>query len=301
MKLNNLLLASSTSLILADRRLYNYLLHNAFQGLKKRLEFTIGLKDLEGVYGVGKPSKEQLNESIRKLMRTLVEFETTEQNRKQWHITSLLADAIFDEKDGLLRYRYPETCQILLTDPINLEKCLIQAHFNYKYSNLLYELLATEHYSGKSDYLIELEDLRECLHVEPDKMPNFTDFNRFVLEPALKEINSYASFAVKFDASRKGRKVTQIHFQFASKVPVTKLSVKDIIPPRRPKLFINDPKEELAYAYLLNATTIERRKYFSLAQKKAEKISQETIPEEYFDRPDLWYQWVVKTIQNKKI
>lgn len=301
MKLNNLLLSSSDSLTLADRRLYNYLLHNAFQRLTKKLEFTIKLNELVGVYGIRKPTKEQLNTSLSKLIRTLVEFESIEHNRGQWHITSLLTDAVLNEKDDLLAYRYSETARILLISPINLEKCLIQAHFNYKYSNLLYELLATEHYTGQSDYLIDIEDLRECLQVEPDKMPNFTDFRRFVLDPALTEINSYASFAVKFEIVREGRKVTQLHFQFTSKVPVTKLSVKDIVPPRRPKLFIDDPKEELAYAYLLNTTTIERRKYFSLAQKKAETRNNEIIPEEYFDRPDLWYHWVVKIIKNTEL
>jgi len=297
MEVSNLLLSFGNQLTLADRRLYNYLLHHAFKSLNKTLEHSIKLTDLQGVYGAGMPSLERIKESLRRLMRTLIEFEIEKDNQKNFVVINLLSSAKLNEKNKILNYIYPEFCRLLFTEPVLLEKCLIQAHFTYKYSNLLYEFLAAEYYKGNNFFEIELEDLRAGLHVEQDKMRNFTDFNRFVLEPALKEINSYASFATNFSQIKQGRKVTHLNFEFKNKYPFEKIkSAKQIIPQRRPQLFIDNPQQELAYAYLLNASTQERKRFFNLAQKKAMKAKKENINEELFDCPDLWFRWVVKEV-----
>lgn len=182
-----------------------------------------------------------------------------------------------------------------------LEKCLIQAHFTAKYSNLLYELLANYYYAGENNFQIETEDLRARLKVSNDKMPNFTDFNRYVLMPALDEIHCYASFAVKTDVQRQRRKITHVQFTFTSKTPLSKMKdIKSVVPPKRPPLFIENPAEQFALAFLLNAATEKRRAYFLKAQQRAAaKLNKKpalAIPEQDFDRPDLWYQWVVKEV-----
>jgi hypothetical protein len=290
---SEVLLSSSTALTLADRRLYNYLLLNAYDGIKKKSSFSIELKELQGVYEVGLPPVERVQESLRRLIRTLVEYSIQGKAEYAWRITPLLAEATLDTHKKVIHYCYSENCLFLLTQPILLEKCLVQAHFTAKYSNLLYDLLANEHYAGKNIYQIETEDLRARLKVDSDKMPNFTDFNRYVLMPALNEIHCYASFAVKADFVRQGRKITHVHFTFTCKTPVAKTrNIKSVIPPKRPQLFIESPAEQFALAFLLNASTEQRRHYFKRAQQKAKRA----IPEQDFDRPDQWYRWVVKEI-----
>jgi len=281
----NLFLASSTPLTLADRRLYNYLLRNAFNRFLKQASFKILLTDLIGVYGAGVPSLERLKESFRRLIRTLIEYEVDE----KWIITSLLEKAELDEKSAQVIYSYPAECKRLFYDPFILEKCLIQAHFIQKYSNLLYEILATAHYAKESTLFLEITDLRSRLHIQEGKLINFNDLDRFALTPAIKEINSYASFAVKYHTQRKGMKVIGITFEMHSKREIS--NVENIIPAKHPRLFIDNPEMERAYAYLLNAETNERRKFFDLACKMAGK-KKEKIAEEEFDRPDLWFKWV---------
>lgn len=287
--IKDLLLSSSVSLTLSDRRLYNYLLHHAFEKLPKRLDFEIKLSELQGVYGTGIPPIDRLKESLRRLLRTLIEFETAQKN---WVIISLLEKAELDEIDEQLYYSYPNDIRPLFTDPLTLERCLIQAHFTQKYSNLLYEILGHAHYSEESIVNIEISDLRSRLQIPGSKLINYSDFDRFVLTPATKEINSYASFAVKYHTQRKGMRVTHIIFEMANKrnIVLTE-SAQHIIPSKRPRLFIDDPNVERAYAYLLNSETKERRKFFDLACKFAAKRKQK-INEEEFDRPDLWFRWV---------
>jgi hypothetical protein len=290
--IKNLMVSSASSLTLSDRRLYNYLLSHAFDGLAKQLDFEIELTDLIGIYGTGMPPIERLKESLRRLLRTLIEFETGDE---QWVVMSLLEKAEFDERGSRLFYSYSIYSRRLFLDSITLEKCLIQAHFTQKYSNFLYEILASAHYAGEERLVIEIADLRSALHVPFNKLANYSDFDRFVLIPASKEINSHASFATKYHTDRKGMKVTHVVFEMTAKRNVATESAIEIIPPKRPRLFIDDPQVEAAYAYLLNAETKIRRKYFDMACKRAVK-NKEEIHESVFDRPDLWFRWVERAL-----
>ena len=296
LKIEHLLLSSSIDLTLSDRRLYNYLLHNAFDNLDKQLDFKIDLNDLIGVYGTGLPPIDRMKESIRRLMRTLIEFQA---GPTTWLITSLLERAEIDESKSLLYYSYPIYCRQLYASPFILEKCLIQAHFTQKYSNLLYEVLSEAHFSNQQTLTLEITDLRTLLHITENKLSNFSDLERFALTPALTEINSYASFAVKFHTERKGMKVTHLIFDIQSKRNLFDIhDGKHIIPEKRPRFFIDNPELEKAYADILNAETKERRKFFELAIKHAAKKKQ-TLDEEIFDRPDLWFQWIESELLKK--
>jgi hypothetical protein len=295
LNIEHLLLKSVIDLTLSDRRLYNYLLHNAFDRLDKQLDFKIALSELTGVYGIGLPPIDSLKESIRRLIRTLVEFESAPSD---WKITSLLERAELDELGGVLHYSYPLYCRQLFESPFTLERCLIQAHFTHKYSNLLYETLSRAHYSKQASISVEIADLRASLHIPSGKLSNFSDLDRFVLIPAMMEINSYASFAVKFHTKRKGMKVTHLIFDMHSKRNLFEIDdARHVIPLKRPRLFINNPELERAYANLLNAETKERRKYFDMAVKLALKKNHK-IEEDEFDRPDLWFKWVEKELIN---
>jgi hypothetical protein len=289
----NLVVSSASALTLSDRRFYNYLLYHAFHKLSKQLDFSIQLADLTGIYGTGEPPAERLKESLRRLLRTLIEFET---ENNEWVIMSLLDKAEFNEKTATLHYSYSIYGRKLFLDPITLEKCLIQAHFTQKYSNLLYEILASAHYAGAQSIPIEIADLRSRLQLPENKLANYSDFDRFVLIPASKEINSHASFATKYFTERKGMKVTQVIFEMTNKRDIALMeSAIHVIPAKRPRLFIDDPKMEAAYAYLLNAETPVRRKYFDMACRRAVKNKQK-VDEDVFDRPDVWFRWVEKEL-----
>lgn len=294
--IKNLILSNATDLTLSDRRLYNYLLLHAFNRLSKSLDFKIPMTELEGVYGAGLPPVERLKESLRRLLRTLVEFEDSS---RRWIITSLLERAELDESEGRLYYSYPLRGRQLFMNPYTLERCLIQAHFVQKYSNFLYEILSEANYIKQTTVSLEIADLRGRLHIPDNKLSNYSDLERFALAPALNEINSYAGFAVKFHTKRKGMKVTHVIFEITRKGDLFNIEdVKKIIPPKRPRLFIDDPQLERAYAYLLNAETKERRKFFDLALKLASK-KKITIDEDEFDRPDLWFRWVEHEVLKK--
>lgn len=294
--INRLQLSSATRLTLSDRRLFNYLLLHAYEELLTKKTFSIDLNELQGVYGSGLPPIDRLKGSIGRLTNTLIETET---NPHLWMMTSLFNQTELDEDTKQLRYSFSPLCCQLFSDPITLEYCLIQAHFIHKYSSLLYYILASAYYSNQTSYVIEIEELRDRLKLMRTTFKNFGDFDRFALKPSLDEINVHASFATKVNTIRQGMKVTKVVFTFTQKRIIPSLQGKSIIPPKRPRLFIEDPETERVYAFLLNTDTHARQKYFNLAQKKAAK-NHKIISNEQLDTPDLWFNWVKEELIKNK-
>lgn len=59
--------------------------------------------------------------------------------------------------------------------------------------------------------IIDVRELRRVTNVL-DKYRNFTDFNRFVISKAVKDITQHTSFAITYDKIKSGRYVTQVQF-----------------------------------------------------------------------------------------
>lgn len=286
-------LLKSEELALSDRRLFNYLLHHAFATLKTQTHFSINIDALTGVFGATTPSIEQLKRSLCRLQRLIVNFETDNKDNT-WVQTPLLSTVEIDTQHKILHFSYTTiACKLLVKSEI-LEQLLIQAHFEYKYSITLYELLTEAVINNQREFSIETLELRIYLNIDEDKLKNFNDFNRFALQPAIAEINAYASFTIILSTKRKGRKVTHLVFNIQRKHQIQqKLSAKYVIPVKRPHIFIEDPEKEKLYSRILMASTAERNKFFTLAKKKATTAGV-ALHTDDFDTPDTWFKWLAK-------
>lgn len=78
-----------------------------------------------------------------------------------------------------------------------------------QYSPRLYELLKSYQKNNKK-WFFEIDELKKLLAAGNYK--NFNDFKRFVLEPALNEINKFTDIQVAYNTHKEGRKVTRVHF-----------------------------------------------------------------------------------------
>ena len=95
----------------------------------------------------------------------------------------------------------------------------------------LYELLAQ--WRGAGEREVSVGWLRDALQLE-DRYPLMADLRRWVIEPAVAQINEHSPLAVVWEQRKTGRKVTHIHFKFAPKAkekPATVLAEK----PQKPK------------------------------------------------------------------
>lgn len=80
----------------------------------------------------------------------------------------------------------------------------------------LYELLAQ--WRGTGERVVSIEWLREAFQLE-GRYPNIRDFKRWVIEPAVEQINEYSPLQVRWDQRKTGRRVTHITFTFNEKAP----------------------------------------------------------------------------------
>ncbi len=82
------------------------------------------------------------------------------------------------------------------------------------YSIRLYELLMQWQNTGKRE--VEIAWLKQQFKIE-DKYRSIKDLKKYVLEPAIKEINQYSNYSVEWTQRKTGRRVTHFIFIFSKK------------------------------------------------------------------------------------
>jgi len=78
----------------------------------------------------------------------------------------------------------------------------------------LYELLAQW---PEGHRVIALDDLRHWLQLE-DRYPLMADLRRWVIEPAVKQINEHSPLTLSLTLHKTGRKVTHLVFDYSPKI-----------------------------------------------------------------------------------
>jgi plasmid replication initiation protein len=100
------------------------------------------------------------------------------------------------------------------------------------YGIRVYELLMQWKTTGKRE--IEIDWLKQQLEIE-DKYPSIKDLKKYVIDPAVKDINTHSNYQVSWEQRKTGRKVTHLTFTFTEKQPLT---------PEKPKRTAK-PKEKM--------------------------------------------------------
>lgn len=71
--------------------------------------------------------------------------------------------------------------------------------------------------------VVEVTDLRRWLQLE-DRYPLMADLRRWVIEPAIEQINEHSPLMVSWSQRKTGRRVTHLVFDYAPKKPVKAVS-----------------------------------------------------------------------------
>jgi len=100
--------------------------------------------------------------------------------------------------------------------------CQLKSRFtSYKLRNIaqlqsshsirLYELLMK--FNATGERVIYLEDFKSALGIS-DKYPEFKDLNKWVIKPAIEELNHRSDLVIKFETIKKVRTVAALVFEF---------------------------------------------------------------------------------------
>lgn len=204
-----------------DRKLWTFLLHVAFDELGKKGGHEVEIKDINSVFRAlgGEHSTEWIWNSAKRLAQTTVEFEVTYGDERCDAVTSIFAAAVprKGRRGSTLHFWFPEPLIPIIKEPLRFAR--LRVHFllslSGKYAVTLYEIL--EGFANRRDGAcrVTIDELRQWLKVPQGSYQNWKDFRKWVLDPAVKQINDDpmgAGFTVDYEPIRKGRFYHEINF-----------------------------------------------------------------------------------------
>lgn len=208
----------SAKLTLADRRLFNVLLRHAFGPdlASENRRFEIPLADLRETHD----SNDRLVRSIEALMTTVVTIQRPDgsTDRVQLLGWNNLSDP--KRKRGNLKYSIPPELALLLKDSTVFAKLELEVlrSFTSKYALALYEAVARRvRLKHVFTERFELDDFRELLGVEADRLTTYGNLNQYAIKPALVEVNALSDFTVTIVPAKTGRRVTGVLIGWGAK------------------------------------------------------------------------------------
>ena len=166
-----------------------------------------------------------LKEVLEALVDYKVKWNLLDKDKKEeWGVAVLLASA--DIKDGICTYGFAPHLRLKLHNPriyakLNLR---LQNRFRSQYALVLWEV-CFDYFDADRDQgetpFISIEIFKELLGLEKDDYPVFSEFNRSVIKPAVKEINDLTNYHVEVEQKRVARKVAELKFRITRVEQIT--------------------------------------------------------------------------------
>lgn len=206
----------SNDISLLQRKLSNILLQNAFEELTLLDKHSIPLRRLCDLAGFNSNNLEYLQEALRGLARTTMEWNIVQDDgklKKSWGIASVLANC--EIKDSICTYSYGGVLSEKLRNPefftrIDLS---VQQRFNSAYALSLYENCLRYADIGLSAWF-SVDLLKKLLGAHNQaKYVEFKKFTDRILKPAMAEVNSVSDIVIEPSYRRENRKIIAIQFK----------------------------------------------------------------------------------------
>ncbi len=122
--------------------------------------------------------------------------------------------AIYHKGEGRVTFTWSDDVLIYISQlkrRFTTYRLVDVAKINSSYAIRLYELLMQ--FNATKDRRINLTDFKSLLNLK-DKYPLFRDLNKWVIKPAIKEINASSNLVVYYNTVKEGRNVVALQFDF---------------------------------------------------------------------------------------
>lgn len=211
----------SNTLSLAERKIVNILLKNAYDNLETKKLHEIKISDLQKIIGRRGNNDEEIKKSLRNIMSYEIEaniFGKDKKNTESWINTRLLAGVMLTKKSGYCIYEYPHLLISLLKSP-NIYARLdlnIQKNFRSKHSIALWEyfmeILSVRKKDEVNTSWLTIEDFKKLLALGDSKYKEFKHLNHLIIKPTINEINKVSNIEVEVFLQKQGKVVTALSF-----------------------------------------------------------------------------------------
>ena len=260
-----------SSISLLQRRAWNVLLANAYSELPNKDIHSVSMVELSAKLGFDSGNQEYLKEVLKSIVDCTVEWNLLNKDNKQvWGAASLLA--FVEVENGICCYQFPHPLRQKLHNPgvyakLNLR---LQNQFTSKYALILWELcfdyFDRDRDKGETPFIL-LETFRELLGIESDEYPAFSIFNRAVIKPAIKEINTVTDYHIEVEQKRLRRKVSELKFRI---IKVKQLPIQESVFP--------DIENLPPVAIDLMQAGVDRKVALNIADKEWAFVTPEKLP-----------------------
>ena len=188
-----------------------------------RIQFT--LAEYSALMGLPQLRAEQVKPYLKHFVETSVTIPIDPENRKrtQFSVFPLFCRGTCAYDENLRQYIITLSCNPELKDVFfNLaESRYIRYRLRYtkdmksQYSIRLYSMLRD--WQPHGSYSTQVSQLREDLEAMEKSYISFNEFRKWVLDPAVAEINKLSDLKVSYTKIKKGRSITDICFKISLK------------------------------------------------------------------------------------
>lgn len=192
-------------------------------------EYTFELKDFYAICGLQKESYTELKNILIGLKSKTwwVETKPGEESTVSW-----FNKVRTNKKSGKVTIRFDDDMMPYLLGMSGEDGFFTNYNLRYvlpmkkQWSPKLYELLKSYQKNNRR-WWFEIDYLKKKLGGEHYK--SFADFRRFVLEPAVEEINTYTDLSIGWAPIKDGAKVVRVDFFMAAKKPDALLKAENTV------------------------------------------------------------------------
>ena len=207
-------LVEVTPLTLADRRIYNQLLENAWDAIDKPVSHVIAKAALRGSHN----SNDRIGESIERLMAAIVKAEVNWNGEKAIERVQLLGGNIESlRSDGMLEYEIPARLRKIIGNSTIFARLQREIMFalTSKYALTLYEMVQKRgNLRWRSAETFSLDALRGVLGVPKGKLTSWSNLRLRAIEPAVAEVCALSDYMVEIAPIKSGRSVTHVELRW---------------------------------------------------------------------------------------
>jgi len=207
-------LVEVTPLTLADRRIYNQLLENAWDAIEKPVTHVIAKSDLRGSHN----SNDRVGASVERLMASIVKISVMRDGEPAIERVQLLGGNVeTTRRDGLLEYEIPQRLRRIIKDSTVFARLQREVMFalSSKYALTLYEMVQKRgNLRWRSSEKFSLEDMRGVLGVPKGKLTSWSNLKLRAIDPAVEEVSALSDFIVEVAPIKTGRRVTHVELRW---------------------------------------------------------------------------------------
>ncbi len=191
------------------------------QQITDEVLYSVSATEIAGLTGTrSKTTYEELAKAAQRLKRREVRLfeEPNGRGRKpRVMLTGWVQTIVYIEEEGRVELRFTKDMLPYLsefTEQFTRYALADVARMTSAYAIRLYELLIQ--WRGTGERVIELDWLRDALQLE-GRYSNIRDLKRWVLKPAVAQVNELSPLWVQWEHRKTGRRVTHIVFRFGEK------------------------------------------------------------------------------------